>query len=73
MELVDFSVRNYRSITKAYRLQIRQSTILIAPNNEGKSTISRSLVMSLEFVSRLGGIENPTRMSPVLREILRVL
>jgi putative ATP-dependent endonuclease of the OLD family len=56
MELVSFSVTNYRSITKAYRLPIRQSTILIGPNNEGKSNILRALVTSLEFLSRLGGV-----------------
>jgi putative ATP-dependent endonuclease of OLD family len=56
MELVAFSVMNYRSITKAYRLPIRQSTILIGPNNEGKSNILRALVTSLEFLSRIGGV-----------------
>ena len=56
MELVSFSVTNYRSITKAYRLPIRQSTILIGPNNEGKSNILRALVVSLEFLSRIGGV-----------------
>lgn len=56
MELVSFSVTNYRSITKAYRLPIRQNTILIGPNNEGKSNILRALVISLEFLSRIGGV-----------------
>ena len=41
MRLVSFSVTNYRSITKAYKLPIRQATILIGPNNEGKSNILR--------------------------------
>jgi putative ATP-dependent endonuclease of the OLD family len=54
MRLVSFSVTNYRSITKAYRLPIRQSVILIGPNNEGKSNILRALVTSLEILSNLG-------------------
>jgi putative ATP-dependent endonuclease of OLD family len=55
MELVSFSVTNYRSITKANRLPIRRTTILIGPNNEGKSNILRALVTTLEFLSRIGG------------------
>ena len=37
MQLVAFSVTNYRSITRAYKLPLRRSTALIGPNNEGKS------------------------------------
>jgi putative ATP-dependent endonuclease of the OLD family len=56
MKLVSFSVTNYRSITKAYRLPIRQSVILIGPNNEGKSNILRALVTSLQVLSNLGRV-----------------
>jgi len=56
MEFVSFSVTNYRSITRAYKLPIRRSTILIGPNNEGKSNILRALVTALEMLSRIGGI-----------------
>lgn len=55
MELVSFSVTNYRSITKAYKLPIRRSTVLIGPNNEGKSNILQALVTTLEMLSRIGG------------------
>ena len=51
MQLVAFSVTNYRSITKAYKLPLRQNTVLIGPNNEGKSNILRALVSSLEVLS----------------------
>lgn len=50
MQLVSFSVSNYRSITKAYKLPIRQSTILVGPNNEGKSNILKALVTALEIL-----------------------
>ncbi len=54
MKLVSFSVTNYRSITTAYKLPIRQATILIGPNNEGKSNILRALVTALEILRNLG-------------------
>ncbi len=50
MQLVSFSVSNYRSITTAYKLPIRQSTILVGPNNEGKSNILKALVTALEIL-----------------------
>lgn len=50
MQLVAFSVTNYRSITKASKLPFRQKTVLIGPNNEGKSNILRALVTALEFL-----------------------
>lgn len=56
MELVSFSVSNYRSITKAYKLPIQRSTVLIGPNNEGKSNMLRALVITLEMLSRIGGV-----------------
>jgi len=56
MELVSFSVTRYRSIVKPSKLPIRQSTVLIGPNNEGKSNILRALVVALELLSRIGGI-----------------
>jgi len=56
MELVSFSVSNYRSITTAYKLPIRRPTVLIGPNNEGKSNILRALVASLQFLATLGGV-----------------
>jgi len=57
MQLVRFSVTNYRSITKAYKLPVLQNTVLVGPNNEGKSNILRALVTSLEFLAGLGDIK----------------
>ncbi len=57
MQLVSFSVSNYRSITRAHKLRIAKSTILIAPNNEGKSNILQALVTALRIVSELGRVE----------------
>ncbi|MCA3147129.1 MAG: AAA family ATPase [Rhodocyclaceae bacterium] len=55
MQLVSFSVTNYRSITTAYKLPVRQSTVLIGPNNEGKSNVLRALVTALEVLQALSG------------------
>src|SRR5690348_686209 len=55
MQLVSFSVENFRSITAAYKLPIKQTTILIGPNNEGKSNILRALVTSLEVLASFAG------------------
>lgn len=52
MKLVSFSVENYRSIIKANRLPIGNSTILIGPNNEGKSNILRALVAALRILNQ---------------------
>ncbi len=72
MKLVSFSIANYRSITTAYRLPIRNSVILIGPNNEGKSNILRALVTSLEVLSNLGRMriyKGRLRDSALAREI----
>lgn len=55
MQLVSFSVTNFRSITTAYKLPIRQSTILVGPNNEGKSNVLRALVTALELLRSFSG------------------
>ncbi|MCB1864645.1 MAG: ATP-binding protein [Chromatiales bacterium] len=68
MEIVSFSVSNYRSITSAYKLPIRRPTVLIGPNNEGKSNILRALVASLQFLASLGGVRlRQDRITSVVR------
>ena len=52
MELVNFSVTNYRSITKAHKISISGTTILIGKNNEGKSNILKSLDVAMNILKR---------------------
>lgn len=52
MKLIAFSVRNYRSILKAYKLSLGNYTVLVGPNNEGKSNILKAIALSLELLSR---------------------
>lgn len=50
MKLVSFSVRNYRSIAKANRIEVGRSAVLVGPNNEGKSNVLRALVTAMEVL-----------------------
>ena len=47
MKLIDFSVTNFRSITKAHKVSLSQTTILIGRNNEGKSNLLKSLDIAM--------------------------
>jgi putative ATP-dependent endonuclease of the OLD family len=53
MRLTSFSVDKFRSITRARKLSIQNMTILIGPNNEGKSNILYALVNVLNIVASL--------------------
>lgn len=48
MQLVNFSVRNYRSITKAHKINLQNITVLVGRNNEGKSNILMALNVAME-------------------------
>ena len=52
MQLLSFSVTNYRSITAAQGVSLSQKTILIGRNNEGKSNVLRALQTSMHLLQR---------------------
>jgi len=52
MKLIAFSVRNYRSIIEAYKLSLGSYTVLVGPNNEGKSNIVKAIALSLSILTR---------------------
>jgi predicted ATPase len=52
VRLSHFTVRNFRSITDAYKLPLRDFAVLVGPNNEGKSNILKGIVISLGILSR---------------------
>jgi predicted ATP-dependent endonuclease of OLD family len=54
VKLTYFSVSKYRSITTANKLPIKDLTVLIGPNNEGKSNVLRAFVLALEILRRYG-------------------
>jgi putative ATP-dependent endonuclease of the OLD family len=51
MKLVSFTVENYRSITQAHNLKLEQSTVLVGPNNEGKSNVLKALVVAMQVLT----------------------
>jgi hypothetical protein len=51
MRLVSFTVQNYRSITKAHRIEVSKSTVLVGPNNEGKSNVLRALITAMQVLT----------------------
>lgn len=50
MNLKSLTIKNYRSITTAYKLPLAASTVLIGPNNEGKSNVLRALVLATRLL-----------------------
>lgn len=52
MELVNFSVTNFRSITKAHKVPVSDATVLIGRNNEGKSNLLRALDVAMISLHR---------------------
>ena len=50
MQLINFSVTNFRSITAAHKIAVSETTVLIGKNNEGKSNLLRSLQVAMELL-----------------------
>lgn len=48
MQLVDFSVTNFRSITKAHKISLHNLTVLVGRNNEGKSNLLNGLNVAMQ-------------------------
>lgn len=51
MRLVSFSVTNFRSITKAHKIPIADTTVLLGRNNEGKSNVLRALSIAMRALT----------------------
>lgn len=49
MKLVAFAVKNYRSIQSTPRIELSNLTVLVGPNNEGKSNLLSALVCALSL------------------------
>ncbi len=58
MQLVNFSVTNYRSITKAHKINLQNITVLVGRNNEGKSNILMALNVAMETMMQHANHEN---------------
>lgn len=52
MKLVSFTVTKYRSIKNAHQIHVGNMTVLVGPNNEGKSNLLRALVTAMRVLMR---------------------
>jgi putative ATP-dependent endonuclease of OLD family len=52
MKIKSFSVKNYRSIAQSEKIALSDMTVLIGPNNEGKSNILNALVCAMGLIER---------------------
>lgn len=68
MRLVSFTVVKYRSITKAHKISVRRQTVLVGPNNEGKSNLLRALVIAMRVLTRSRGVST----GPQTRSLVRL-
>lgn len=50
MKLIEFSVTNFRSITKAHKIKLQDMTVLVGKNNEGKSNLLTALNVAMEAI-----------------------
>lgn len=56
MKLTSLTIKNYRSITEAYKIEIEDYMILIGKNNEGKSNILKAIQLSFNIVKNYSRI-----------------
>ena len=64
MKLIELSVTNYRSVTTAHKIPMKNLTVLVGKNNEGKSNLLSALNVAMRAVmlhSKLGRIPRPVR------------
>jgi len=58
MRLISFQIENYRSITTKAIIETDDLTVLVGPNNKGKSNVLRAFVLGLSILSRIEDTEN---------------
>lgn len=56
MRISTFTVSNYRSIATAYKLPLNDYSVIVGPNNEGKSNVLKGLAFALSILSGSRGV-----------------
>jgi putative ATP-dependent endonuclease of the OLD family len=78
MRLAEVSVTNFRSIGKAEKFALSDFTVLVGPNNEGKSNLLRALEIGVVYLGAWSRLPEPLartstiphiRLSPFLRDV----
>ncbi|WP_186372126.1 ATP-dependent endonuclease [Arthrobacter sp. KBS0702] len=70
MRLQEFAVTNFRSIINTERFALGDFTVLIGPNNEGKSNLLRALELGLAYLKGWARLPSNYGKSTVPHEIL---
>ncbi len=71
MRIARFRVERYRSIETAESIDLKELTVLVGPNNEGKSNILRALVVGLEALTTVTAwTRTPRPRSGILQQRL---
>ena len=65
MKLVSFSAKSYRSISAAYKLPLGDFTVIVGPNNEGKSNILKAFALGLNILSGSRNIRFTRTIYPI--------
>ena len=65
MQIVSFSVTNYRSITACSRIALHDLTVLVGKNNEGKSNFLRALNVAMSAIIYHG--KSPAKYASFVR------
>jgi predicted ATPase len=74
MRLVSFALSKYRSIISSERLALGDFTVLIGPNNEGKSNILQGLISGMKMLSNMQRLPpNPSKSAMSNRILVRDL
>ncbi len=50
MKLISFSVTNYRGITNAHMIRLKDLTVLVRENSEGKSNLLTALNVTITLL-----------------------
>jgi len=70
MRLASFSISKYRSIISSERLALGDFTVLIGPNNEGKSNILQGLISGMKILSNIQRLPVNVKAIPGATRIL---
>ncbi len=72
MRLAKVTVTNFRSILAAESFELADYTVLVGPNNEGKSNLMRAMVMALDAVHAWAALPETPSASGVDHGTLRL-
>lgn len=67
MRLASFSLQKYRSIRRAEKFSLGDMTVLIGPNNEGKTNILSGMVSGMHILRNLPDVQSGTTKATVSR------